>query len=173
MATEVSDVLRTYVASLQRDYPSWNAYADGLGSAAEPESQRWVRLSVETIAHADFENRYEDAGLLDVTFNARFNWRANSARTDILGATDMVATFLAWLLVTDRVRRRTTSTLTPSTTPYYETDDPSRREVVVQWTVQIAVTTAYDAEGPVLPVEPSVGTPLTRTDIDFNLEGAT
>ena len=44
---EVDEMMTRYATSLQRDYPSWNAYVEGMGSPPEPDHAAWVSLSID------------------------------------------------------------------------------------------------------------------------------
>ena len=169
MANEVSQTLTTYASSLARDYPSWNVYVEELGSPDEPEHPAWVRLSVERMQHNQPVNRYERQLLLDVTFTAQFNWRVASAATHkATEVLDRAATFMAWLKIVGVARAEMqTERLTP-TSPYSEADDATRREILVRWTVPVAVTTEYAQEGPTFPEVAEVTLPLTEIRIGVN-----
>lgn len=175
MSNEVSTALATYAASLQRDYPSWNAYVALMGSPPEKNTPYWVRLTVESVEANDNVRKYEDGDLLDVTFSARFSWRAVSQATDTaLEIFDRAATFIAWLRVVDNARPRARMSIEPTTSPYNDAGDIPRREVNVRWTMRIPITTEYtweDAtEGPPAPPSEPVGTPIRNIILGFRGE---
>ena len=168
MANEVSERLTTYAASLNRDYPSWNAYVEQVGSPKEPNHAAWVRLSVEEARRDGQGREFSDAVLLRVTYNARFSWKKSSSSTSVaLGILDRAATFMAWLATVDNsVGVMRSQRLSPDD-PYFDVEEPLRREILVRWTVEMAVNAAYEGEGIQPPAEGAV---VTRLIIDANGE---